>query len=165
MPIAAMPLASHNPQDEPAVMSRRLRNYFVLKDFRKYTRSSVAVAHIRLSLADSCYGETIRSPSARSSPETLYPRTPSRWLASAPLVCLPLMFFYQADSSAPVTTLLLDPNHSKGGALRVACCSHVVTVGFRTKFGGGRSTSFALIDDDPSQSMFEPIPCRTPRKL
>ncbi|KAJ7048025.1 hypothetical protein C8F01DRAFT_1240977 [Mycena amicta] len=79
-----MSLASHNPQDEPAVMSRRLRNYFVLKDFRKYTRSSVAVAHIRLSLADSCC-ETIRSPSARSSPETLglYPRTPSR--CSAPV--------------------------------------------------------------------------------
>ncbi|KAJ7058085.1 hypothetical protein C8F01DRAFT_1085885 [Mycena amicta] len=115
-----MSLASHNPQDEPAVMSRRLRNYFVLKDFRKYTRSSVAatVAHIRLSLADSCC-ETIRSPSARSSPETLglYPRTPSRWLASALL------------------------------------------------FSGGRSTSFALINDDTSQSMFEPIPCRTSRKL
>ncbi|KAJ7062665.1 hypothetical protein C8F01DRAFT_1230296, partial [Mycena amicta] len=83
LPIAAMPLAfSHNPQDEPAIMSRCLRNYFVLKDFQKYTRSSVAVAHIRLSLANSCYGETTRSSSARSSLEIL--GLPSRCSAPFP---------------------------------------------------------------------------------
>ncbi|TDL28461.1 hypothetical protein BD410DRAFT_780970 [Rickenella mellea] len=33
----------------------------------------------------------------------------------------------------------------------------VVTFGFRTHFGGGRSTGFALIyDDEPSQRKFEP---------
>lgn len=35
--------------------------------------------------------------------------------------------------------------------------SHVVTFGFRTHFGGGRSTGFALIyDDEASQKKFEP---------
>jgi small subunit ribosomal protein S24e len=35
--------------------------------------------------------------------------------------------------------------------------SRVVTFGFRTQFGGGRSTGFALIyDDEASQKKFEP---------
>ena len=35
--------------------------------------------------------------------------------------------------------------------------NRVVTFGFRTQFGGGRSTGFALIyDDEPSQRKFEP---------
>jgi len=35
--------------------------------------------------------------------------------------------------------------------------SRVVTFGFRTQFGGGRSTGFALIyDDEASQRKFEP---------
>jgi small subunit ribosomal protein S24e len=35
--------------------------------------------------------------------------------------------------------------------------NRVVTFGFRTQFGGGRSTGFALIyDDEASQKKFEP---------
>ncbi|THH34025.1 hypothetical protein EUX98_g82 [Antrodiella citrinella] len=55
--------------------------------------------------------------------------------------------------------------------------SRVVTFGFRTQFGGGRSTGFALIyDDEASQKKFEPkyrlirsglatAPIKTNRKL
>jgi len=53
----------------------------------------------------------------------------------------------------------------------------VITFGFKTQFGGGRSTGFALIyDDEPSQRKFEPkyrliraglmtAPVKTSRKL
>ncbi|KIY71631.1 hypothetical protein CYLTODRAFT_390050 [Cylindrobasidium torrendii FP15055 ss-10] len=89
-----------------------------------------------------------------------------------------------ADNSAPVTLrtrkfitnrllarrqFVLDvlhpsrPNVSKEelserlGALYKADKKRVVTFGFRTHFGGGRSTGFALIyDDEASQKKFEP---------
>ena len=55
------------------------------------------------------------------------------------------------------------PNVSKAelneklAALYKADKDRVVTFGFRTHFGGGRSTGFALIyDDEASQRKFEP---------
>jgi small subunit ribosomal protein S24e len=55
------------------------------------------------------------------------------------------------------------PNVSKSelseklASLYKADKSRVVTFGFRTQFGGGRSTGFALIyDDEASQKKFEP---------
>nr|GAT44199.1 predicted protein [Mycena chlorophos] len=45
----------------------------------------------------------------------------------------------------------------KLAALYKADKNRVVTFGFRTQFGGGRSTGFALIyDDEASQKKFEP---------
>ncbi|KAF7969346.1 hypothetical protein HWV62_27679 [Athelia sp. TMB] len=89
-----------------------------------------------------------------------------------------------ADSSAPITLrtrkfitnrllarrqFVLDvlhpsrPNVSKSdlseklAALYKTDKARVVTFGFRTVFGGGRSTGFALIyDDEASQKKFEP---------
>ncbi len=91
---------------------------------------------------------------------------------------------FQADTSAPVTLrtrkfitnrllarrqFVLDvlhpsrPNVSKDelseklAALYKTKKERVVTFGFRTHFGGGRSTGFALIyDDEASQKKFEP---------
>ncbi|EGO04263.1 hypothetical protein SERLA73DRAFT_173690 [Serpula lacrymans var. lacrymans S7.3] len=55
------------------------------------------------------------------------------------------------------------PNVSKAdlseklAAMYKADKARVVTFGFRTHFGGGRSTGFAMIyDDEPSQKKFEP---------
>jgi len=65
----------------------------------------------------------------------------------------------------------------KLAALYKADKTRVVTFGFRTQFGGGRSTGFALIyDDEASQKKFEPkyrlirsglatAPVKTNRKL
>jgi len=92
--------------------------------------------------------------------------------------------FSQADSSAPITLrtrkfitnrllarrqFVLDvlhpsrPNVSKTelseklAALYKTDKNRVVTFGFKTQFGGGRSTGFALIyDDEASQKKFEP---------
>lgn|ERR1700733_3710514 len=92
--------------------------------------------------------------------------------------------FPQADSSAPITLrtrkfitnrllarrqFVLDvlhpsrPNVSKAelseklASLYKTDKNRVVTFGFRTQFGGGRSTGFALIyDDEASQRKFEP---------
>ncbi len=95
-----------------------------------------------------------------------------------------LTVFYQADTSAPVTLrtrkfitnrllarrqFVLDVLHpsrpnvpkdelnEKLAALYKTKKERVVTFGFRTHFGGGRSTGFALIyDDEASQKKFEP---------
>lgn len=95
-----------------------------------------------------------------------------------------ILYPFQADSSAPITLrtrkfitnrllarrqFVLDvlhpsrPNVSKAelseklAALYKTDKNRVVTFGFRTQFGGGRSTGFALIyDDEASQKKFEP---------
>jgi small subunit ribosomal protein S24e len=92
--------------------------------------------------------------------------------------------FPQADTSAPITLrtrkfitnrllarrqFVLDvlhpsrPNVSKAelseklASMYKTDKNRVVTFGFRTQFGGGRSTGFALIyDDEASQKKFEP---------
>jgi len=92
--------------------------------------------------------------------------------------------YLQTDSSAPITLrtrkfitnrllarrqFVIDvlhpsrPNVSKSelseklAALYKTEKNRVVTFGFRTQFGGGRSTGFALIyDDEASQRKFEP---------
>jgi small subunit ribosomal protein S24e len=119
---------------------------------------------------------------AYPEPESSF--SPPRWSAQSSPDARPQTDSPQADNSAPITLrtrkfitnrllarrqFVIDvlhpsrPNVSKAdlseklAALYKTDKNRVVTFGFRTQFGGGRSTGFALIyDDEASQKKFEP---------